>query len=128
MKCDIDFDGEGERPEFCKIEECRAIKPYKCGECNRVIEKGEIYERFLGIYFDRNTFYEKTCNDCVVTRKVFYGNGGFNYGEVFYGIREHYNGLDKVPESCLTQLTPRGREFFFDKIEKDWAEEEWEDE
>jgi hypothetical protein len=122
--CNISIDIDSDRPKFSVLKEIKARKQHKCGECNRIIEIGEVYENYFGVYDNNDTLYHKTCNDCLVIRDVFYGNSSYFYGEIFSYIHESYNGLDTIPESCLSELTQRGKDYFFNKIEEEWEEEE----
>ena len=89
-------------------KECKARKQHKCGECRRVIEKGELYTYLSGIH-DGDPFSFKTCADCMSMR--FLADDECALGELFedvYWYIEDVNG--DIPESTLIRLTPRAKE------------------
>jgi len=126
MECaKIDLNTSDDIAEFYTVKKRKARKQHKCGECNRIIEIGEVYESYFSVCDNtRYTFYHKTCNDCLVIRKVFYEDFSYYYGEIFADIHDFYFRLDEIPESCLSQLTQRGKDYFFTRIEQEWIEQE----
>ena len=62
---------------------------HKCGECSRVIAKGETYRYCTGLYDDYWNVH-KTCRHCDVARAWLSKNcGGWLYESVYDDIREH---------------------------------------
>jgi len=53
-------------PKVYTITNPKARKEHRCCECRGVIQVGEIYERYTGIWDEPDTF--KTCPDCVALR------------------------------------------------------------
>jgi hypothetical protein len=70
-----------------------ARKPHKCGECYRVIEKGETYLREVTA-FEREMSTHKTCSHCQVVRDWLFDEcGGWVWTAIREDIREHaYDG------------------------------------
>lgn len=46
----------------------KARKQHRCDECRRLIERGERYESFWGLY-DSNWYNAKTCAHCLAARR-----------------------------------------------------------
>lgn len=66
-----------------------ARKAQKCGECDRKIDVGELYQRENGT-FDGEFVSYVTCKQCVVARKwLEWQCGGFLYRGVEEDVREH---------------------------------------
>lgn len=56
-----------EAPSVYADERRKARKPHRCCECGGVIESGETYQHFSGIWDGKAARY-KTCPDCVDLR------------------------------------------------------------
>lgn len=88
------FDDGDSEPEWLSETRPVARKPHRCGECGRVIQAGEHYERSTGVW-DRKegiTTY-RTCAHCLVARGWLQIEcGGWLFGEVHEDLREHFHG------------------------------------
>lgn len=83
--CNVDYDP----PDFTHTTIVRARKPHTCGECRRVIERGELYQRTSGKW-DRTVQSMVTCAHCEVLQDWIGSEcGGWLYGEVIEDVREH---------------------------------------
>ncbi len=79
-----------DRPEFCCTSMVKARKPHKCGDCRRVIQPGEQYERVFGKW-DGQTDSHKTCTHCVEASKWLTREcGGYVFGGIREDLREHW--------------------------------------
>jgi hypothetical protein len=65
-----------------------ARKEYKCGECDDVIKKGDVYEYVKGLW---EGYWEthRTCKTCVAIRDDLF-HCGFAYGTLWEELREHF--------------------------------------
>lgn len=83
------IDGSDDRVNLLAEDWRTARKDHKCGECARVIPKGELYlvERWV---YDGSATTHKTCRHCHRVR-AWLGNecGGWIYGSVREDILEH---------------------------------------
>ena len=76
MGCDVCISGDYDGALECttlEILKCR--KPVRCGECRKVVEKGEQYERYAGKW-EGEWFVARTCLLCAEIRASFYCDGG----------------------------------------------------
>jgi hypothetical protein len=83
----------------CDLPECalsvvrKAKKLYRCCECNGLIQSGERYQRYSGIWKDGPCAY-KTCLDCVSLRCETSRDGdecGFTFGELPEVVLVHWD-------------------------------------
>ena len=88
MMCMID---DSDEPEFHVADDVVARRDHKCGECRRVIAKGETYESSRGKWngdFDSH----KTCAHCCAAREwLTMECSGFCYGAVREDLHEHFD-------------------------------------
>lgn len=70
-----------------------ARKDHRCGECHRVIKKGEEYLYEVLVYDGIGSY--KTCSHCEIVREWLNDNcGGFVWTEIYEDIEEHcYPGM-----------------------------------
>lgn len=69
-----------------------ARKEHRCGECGRMIQRGETYKVEAGVIDGRMDVY-KTCAHCLVVREWLSGEcGGWVYAATDEDIVEHCNG------------------------------------
>lgn len=96
--------------ELCN-ENRKARKVHKCNECGRVIEKGEIYERYAGIC-DGDFFTAKTCEGCRIIRDDLFCDGWF-----FGGIWEEiYANIEDIENTCFGDLVLKIPAYTKDKL------------
>lgn len=105
-------------------DEPMAMKIHRCCECGRNIEKGENYERAVGVS-DGSISVFKTCLDCKSVREAFFCDG-WGYTVMWSDLWEHlqevcWDGSAPAAE-CMTGLTPRALEKVCEKIEQIWEE------
>ena len=74
--CDI---GDAESPKIYRNEIRKARKTHICCECGSVIEVGELYDVFTGLW-DRFMTY-KTCLFCIQVRATAHVDMGLKYDE-----------------------------------------------
>jgi hypothetical protein len=102
----------------------RARKSHCCCECGRDVEKGEEYERAVGVNDGRIETY-KTCLDCVSVRRAFFCDG-WGYCAVWQDLWEHLQEVcwyGQAPGAeCMGAVTPAARDKVCDLIEKIWEE------
>jgi hypothetical protein len=119
--CACVYVGDLDGPEFHFVKKPTARKPHKCGECDRDIEPGEIYERGWGIW-DGCLDTHKTCLDCVSVRTAFFCDGWL-YGGIWERLHEHIDEMQgQIASDCILPLTARAREKVFEIIGEVWAE------
>ena len=126
MGCIIDTAEDFGYAEFATDKIVKARTSHKCDECNRTIEKGELYEKTTGKW--EGEFYTyKTCSDCLSLRKIFFCT--WRYGELWNDFWEdfcYWRDDDKSPYFYkLEALTPRARDIILEAIEDDIAEGKW---
>jgi len=116
----VDCDGYS---ETLRKDVVKARKEHKCGECGRVISKGEKYEAYAG-KCDDEFFYNKTCEDCLSVRNEFFCNTWI-FGEIWTLLEEHIMEMKgKMSSKCLLNLTKVARDKICDIIEKYWKDRE----
>lgn len=120
--CKIDSccdDGESRTLQQIK---CKARQEHVCGECSRIIKKGETYEAYNGVYED-GFFWAKTCLDCLSLRDSFF-DGGFMFGAIRDDIAYNINDSGgEVDSSCVVNLTSAAKEFVLATIEEVWNDQ-----
>ena len=117
--CDIDVDHDG--GPVCHKEKIRkAKKPHLCCECGLPIKSGDHYLYESGIWDGTPQEY-KTCLDCKSIRDVFFRS--WVYTQIWDYFCEEFKGL-VVPESCISELTPKARSRVCHWIENQWRDEE----
>jgi len=82
-----------DNPEFSKQAIKKARKQYRCIECGELIQKGDTYHCFSGIW-DGQWDHMRTCIPCAQIR-----NDLFSCGFIFGEMREHFlecNGWDYI--------------------------------
>jgi len=89
-----------------------------CGECGKEIQIGEKFEWYRGEYEDE-THVHHTCMDCLSLRENFFGDWTFErLWEDFY---QHMDDCGwKIPEVCLSKVTPTTRSKICESIEDSW--------
>jgi hypothetical protein len=69
----------------------RARKAHRCGECRRVIDAGETYERFRALSDESYWFEAITCEHCVAARRwLSVVCHGWLYEAVLEDLEEHW--------------------------------------
>lgn len=87
--CMID---DGDRAEFSHTSIHKARKEHKCGECFRVITKGELYQRVAGVW-EGHYMVNKTCINCVDGQEWLWKQcGGWLYEGIAEDLEEHWSG------------------------------------
>lgn len=85
--CRADY---GEGPEWWQARWVRAAKEHKCGECCRLIQPRERYQRYVTKHQDGKMRSWVTCGHCEVAQAWLEATcDGFIFGEVGDDIREH---------------------------------------
>lgn len=104
MQCDCSYDN-ADQPEAYTQNTVRARKKHTCNECGSIIQPGELYERFTGIWNGIPATF-KTCIPCVNMRDDLCP-GGFMFGELGYQIQKclGFNPYEASEEEqlCLIQ-------------------------
>lgn len=118
MDCSIIINNDtGETAEVVTQKEVKARKNHFCGECGRVIEKDEIYERYRGYWSDLGWQEHKTCIDCLSIRKAFFKS--FIFGCLYEDLLEHIeNTSGAISEDCVNMLTKKAKEKVFSFIDR----------
>jgi hypothetical protein len=102
-----DCDGE---PEICETRWPKSRKDRHCGECNRIIQRGETYQRCSG-KFDGRFYDEVTCIGCAEVRDAFTCDVPPPFGQLWSEIKEFI--FPHLNTSCFDKLdTPQGKQFF----------------
>jgi hypothetical protein len=97
----------------------RARIKHTCGECNRTINPGEIYEYQTGCC-DGQWYDAKTCSDCLSMRKSFFCKG-YAFNGIWDDLHCHIDGMfGEISSECIVKLTPRAREMVCELIEEVW--------
>ncbi|HET7110198.1 MAG TPA: hypothetical protein VFI41_04960 [Gemmatimonadales bacterium] len=79
----------------------KSRKAHHCGECRRVIERGESYEDFWGVY-DGSWYNAKTCSHCVAAREWLQKEcRGWLWEMVCDDLKEHF---EEMPDLHLGRL------------------------
>lgn len=110
------YDSDGSC-EFYDIRWPKAKKEHRCEDCNRVIAKGENYQRVAG-KFDGEFFAVSTCAVCVEIRNAFtcteYDQVGPPPGELWNDIREQM--FPVITTACYDKLqTPEAKAYLRDR-------------
>lgn len=120
MECSCDASiNDAEYPEVFKKKIRKARKKHSCNECRRSIYPGEEYEHCSGKWDGAFETY-KTCIDCLSLRDQFFSHG-WCYRSLWPDFLDtiHEWGYE-VPESCISELTPKAREKVCKAIEEGW--------
>lgn len=79
-----DWDGSN---EFSRVKIVKAAKEHRCSECDKIIARGEKYERVAG-KFDGEMWSEKTCLVCAEIADAFYCEGRMYGGLLWESMEE----------------------------------------
>jgi hypothetical protein len=95
-----DYDGT---PEFWNVTNKKAHKAHRCGECQREIPSGSIYESVAGKY-DGDFYTAKTCSVCAEIRDAFACDEGAGpaYGQLWYDMTQAFPA---ITTGCFERLT-----------------------
>jgi hypothetical protein len=85
IQCDCSVD-DYEPATVCTVRDVRARKQHWCGECGRVIEKGETYEYVRGLW-EGDWSTHKTCLGCKRVRQHLCSSG-WRYGGLAEQVAE----------------------------------------
>ena len=108
-----DYDGMN---EFENVEHPKARKPHKCRECRRIIQRGEVYERFTG-KFDGDLFCVKTCLQCAEIRDAFNCDGGAIIDGLWSEMEDYV--FPQMTTGCLDRLaTPEAKAYLLGQWRK----------
>lgn len=122
MSCGCIYVESDESYKTISCLKIRAVHSRECQECRRTIERGEIYEYFIGTLGESNADTWITCSDCLSVRNVFFCNG-WAFESIWEDVCYHVEGMDgKIDSECLAELTPRARAGVIDIIDEIWAE------
>jgi len=122
--CSIDgYAGDGyENPQREVLTNNSDLLILKCGECDRQINKGDVFEWYRGEY-DGKACTHHTCSDCLSFRDNFFGDWTFE--ELWETFSDYMDDCGwQVPEKCLSKVTPAARAKICEMIEKYWEGEE----
>lgn len=98
-----------------------ARKKHKCGECRILIQPGDKYEHYTGV-FDGEIFTAKTCNDCLSLRNAFFCEG-YYWEQIWNDMHEHIRECNgELAEGKISSLTPIARDKVCGAIEEEWTE------
>lgn len=109
--------------DFCDVLFEKTVKAridHNCGECGRIIPKGEKY------YFEKNVFdgdftEHHTCLDCMSIRDHLVCE--FYYGQIWELVHNSiWEYGDNLPWAKIGRLTPVARNRVCEIIEKTWEE------
>ena len=117
------WDGnDGPDCEFHSAAIRTARKPHGCGECGRIIEPGERYEKAVGKW-DGDFCTETTCADCLSLRQTFFCSWMYqNLWDEFENWLNDWLYDDSPTLYKIENLTPRARNRVLDMI-SEWEEE-----
>ncbi len=101
--CDGGFD-------FSRITNPKAKKPHRCGECRRSIEKGQVYERFVG-KFDGAIFSQSTCLECAEISRAFSCEVPPPYGGLWSEMCDYAFPELTTASECFQKLSPSAKAF-----------------
>lgn len=106
------YDADG-MPEFHEVRWPKARKDHRCEDCNEVIPKGIVYQRYSG-KFDGEFYDIITCSICSEIRSAFtcseYDQTGPPPGELWADIAEMM--FPRLTTACFEKLeTPQAKEF-----------------
>lgn len=94
-----------------------ARKEHKCSECNKVIQRGEKYERVVGKY-DGDIEAFKTCLVCAEIADTFSCDGRM-YGGYFWESFDEGECWQALTTGCFTKLkTPEAKA----ELQRRWME------
>lgn len=110
-----DYD-DCEPSDFYDEKNPKARREHKCGECHRIIARGETYNRAAG-KSDGSMWTFKTCSICDEIRKHFYCNGNWQFTALWEDIREQLFP-NNFRFECMEGLSAIARE----RILKSWRE------
>jgi hypothetical protein len=112
--CTVSIGGycdDGAAAEFHNTTKHKCRKPFRCHECNREVETGELYQYDRG-KFDGDFYDFKTCLPCAEIRDAF-DEGGAT-GELWEEMSDH--GFEYMTTACFDQLeTAKAKAFLRDK-------------
>jgi hypothetical protein len=124
MECATIYCDTDSGPEAFLFRQPKANKEHTCGECKRIIKKGETYVKESGIWEGRPNTY-KTCLDCLSLRRAFFDQGWY-FEEIICSLKEHISDLDgAVPASCFENLTQAAKNMLYKMMDEyidDWEE------
>jgi hypothetical protein len=119
--CSINSSYDYDSYEVFESKIMTSRKDHKCGECGKIILKGDLYERCRGLY-DGHWYNHKTCKDCLSFRTSFFDNWSFE--SLWEDFQETMDDCGwQVPEKCLSKVTPATRTRICEMIEEYWEEE-----
>lgn len=123
MSCGCIYVESGEVYETISNVRIPASQPRKCDECRKTIEKGELYECFLGqLSDDKKPETWTTCTDCLSVRDEFFCEG-WAFGNIWEDVSYHVDEVGgEIDSDCLAALTPKARADVIDIIDEVWAE------
>ena len=104
-------------PESFTIRKAR--KERRCGECRRVIEKGESYERRVQFAGGVSVFI--TCVCCAEIRNAFFCEGWY-YGSVWEDIESSMFDHGPLNSACLDKLSTVDAKQFLQRRWMDWVD------
>lgn len=108
-----------EEPEFSKTKMAKAAKEHTCIECERTIQKGEVYEYVVGTWDGEFRTY-RTCPDCLSIRKELFDDNWY-YECIWEDVEGHIRNVgEKVLNCDVTSMTELARDKLLDLVEKSW--------
>lgn len=110
--CPLDS-GDDFPPSFHQVTLPIARKEHRCYECNRVIARGERYEKAVGCWDGRFDVF-KTCILCAEIRAHFACNG-FLYGQLWDDLGDNFLPTMTAGGPCMEGLSPAAKSRLFDE-------------
>lgn len=109
-------DGDYDTSYTLTQKSVQARKSHKCSECKKVINRGDTYELFKGVWDGKIETY-KTCLDCVSLRDTFFCDWIFtNLWDDFID----YVWEDGISFDNISKLTLGAKEHVYKIIENYW--------
>ena len=84
----VDMDYGGEPCKLYREREVVASRPWKCTECNEVIEPGAKYHQATGLADDGMWWVIRTCEGCADCRQLLACEGVWTEGELWPAATE----------------------------------------
>lgn len=118
--CSCIFDDYGDYPDVYDKQERKARKKHVCEECSKKINIGDKY-LYQTCLIDGDWEHQKICLDCFSIIKAFFCS--WEWGTVLERINEYIIDIKgEVASEQLLKLTPKAREYVFNKIDNIFEE------
>lgn len=116
MSCEVCIGSPCDDGIVQTLSEChpKARKSHTCHECQRIIQPGEMYQRFVGKWEGDLVRYD-TCSHCEEVRTVFCCGEGWTWGQLWEDMREIAFPQLTTATECFRELSPTAKQFVLDR-------------